>query len=180
MAEQQLSILYRHRFWWHLLFWVMTFVVYWLTFAGYQDRYYEEFIMNLYLLPARMIGTYSLVYLILPLATEKKKYVLFGLLILIHYVSYGFILHLTFYLIKPFPEYYKFASQSLFDFPKILTITISNYGIPALAAAIIFFKKWHTDTLKNQKLAEEKMAAELSLLKSQIHPHFLFNTLNNL
>jgi LytS/YehU family sensor histidine kinase len=34
--------------------------------------------------------------------------------------------------------------------------------------------------MKNKMLAEEKMAAELNFLKSQIHPHFLFNTLNNL
>jgi LytS/YehU family sensor histidine kinase len=32
----------------------------------------------------------------------------------------------------------------------------------------------------NKKLTEEKLAAELGFLKSQVHPHFLFNTLNNL
>lgn len=180
MSENQLSILYRHRLLWHLLFWIATFVVYWLTFAGYQDRYYEEFIMNLYLLPARMIGTYSLIYFILPLATEKKKFIVFAVLIIIHYIFYGFLIHLTFFTINPFPEYYKFASQSMFDLQKILTIAISNYGIPAMAAAIIIFKKWHVDALKNQQLTEEKMAAELNFLKAQIHPHFLFNTLNNL
>jgi LytS/YehU family sensor histidine kinase len=98
----------------------------------------------------------------------------------VHYVVYGFLLHLTFYIINPFPEYYKFASQSLIDIPKILTISISNYGIPAMAAAIVIFKKWRLNMQKNQKLTEEKIAAELSFLKSQIHPHFLFNTLNNL
>lgn len=180
MAENQLSILYRHRLLWHLLFWIATLVVYWLTFAGYQDRYYEEFFMNLYLLPARMIGTYSLIYFILPLATEKKKFVAFGVLILIHAIAYGFLIQLTFYIIKPFPEIYRYANQSIFDLSKILVTTISNYGIPVLAAAIIIFKKWHIDALKNQKLTEEKMSAELNFLKAQIHPHFLFNTLNNL
>ncbi len=39
-----------------------------------------------------------------------------------------------------------------------------------------FFKKWkQIQTLKN-----EKSIAELALLKSQINPHFFFNTLNNL
>ena len=180
MADHQLPILYKYRPVWHLLFWVTTFVVYWVTFAGYQDRYYEEFVMNLYLMPARMIGTYSLIYLILPLAIEKKKFFGFSALIFIHYILYGFLLHLTFYMINPFPEFYNYANQSLFNLPKILTISISNYGIPAMAAAIIIFKKWHIDVLKNQKLTEEKMAAELNFLKSQIHPHFLFNTLNNL
>ena len=39
-----------------------------------------------------------------------------------------------------------------------------------------FFERWKTiKTLKN-----EKVKAELSLLKEQINPHFFFNTLNNL
>jgi two-component system LytT family sensor kinase len=33
---------------------------------------------------------------------------------------------------------------------------------------------------RNIELSKEKVEAELKLLKSQIHPHFLFNTLNNL
>lgn len=33
---------------------------------------------------------------------------------------------------------------------------------------------------KNHKLEKEKIALELSFLKSQVNPHFLFNTLNNI
>lgn len=33
---------------------------------------------------------------------------------------------------------------------------------------------------ETEQIAKEKTRAELSLLKSQIHPHFLFNTLNNI
>ena len=33
---------------------------------------------------------------------------------------------------------------------------------------------------KYKELSKQKLEAELKLLKMQIHPHFLFNTLNNL
>ena len=60
--------------------------------------------------------------------------------------------------------------------PKVVIIVICYYvlllclGIVWLVRQIIFITK-----LKN-----EKMKAELMLLKSQINPHFFFNTLNNL
>ena len=60
--------------------------------------------------------------------------------------------------------------------PKVVLIVICYYvlllclGIVWLVRQIIFIAK-----LKN-----EKMKAELMLLKSQINPHFFFNTLNNL
>jgi LytS/YehU family sensor histidine kinase len=46
----------------------------------------------------------------------------------------------------------------------------------------VIIKMMKRDWLKQQEtlqVAREKAKAELQLLKSQIHPHFLFNTLNN-
>lgn len=180
MAQNQLPIFFRYRVWWHILFWVVIFVMYWLTYGGYLERYHEEFIIGLALLPARIIGTYVLIYLILPVATEKKKFVTFGVLVVLHSILYGFIIWVSYYYLNLLKEYYDLSKYSLFYLPKILNNIISNYGIPVFASAIIIFKKWYIDERKNKKLAEEKLAAELRFLKSQVHPHFLFNTLNNL
>ena len=180
MAGNKLPILFRYRILWHLLFWIVVFIAYWLTYGGYLDRYYQEFIISLSLLPARIIGTYTLIYLILPLATEKKKFVAFGILSAIHALLYGFIIWISYRYMNLFPETFDYSKLPLFYMPKILNKILSNYGIPVLAVAIIIFKRWYLDEQKNKKLAEEKLAAELSFLKSQVHPHFLFNTLNNL
>jgi len=60
-------------------------------------------------------------------------------------------------------------------------IILFNYPIVAGLAVII--KMMKRGWLKQQEtslVAREKATAELQLLKAQIHPHFLFNTLNNI
>jgi len=64
--------------------------------------------------------------------------------------------------------------------PKVFYSSISVYTIAAIAAIIKLLKQWFTTQQINQSLKQEKLAAELKFLKAQIHPHFLFNTLNNL
>ncbi len=180
MAENQLPVFFRFRFWWHLLFWVVIFLMYWLSYGGYFDNYYPEFITGLTILPARIIGTYAFIYWVLPFATEKKQFFVFGVLTVIHAFFYGFAIYASYYFPNLFPDMFDYSKLPICYIPKILNKIISNYGIPVLAGSIIIFKKWYIDELKNKKLAEEKLAAELSFLKSQVHPHFLFNTLNNL
>ena len=55
-------------------------------------------------------------------------------------------------------------------------------AIKIIAAAVIIklFKRWWLKHKESQKLEREKIDAELQLLKAQIHPGFLFNTLNNI
>jgi LytS/YehU family sensor histidine kinase len=45
---------------------------------------------------------------------------------------------------------------------------------------IKLIKRWWLKQKETDQLAREKARAELQLLKAQIHPHFLFNTLNNI
>jgi len=48
------------------------------------------------------------------------------------------------------------------------------------ALMINLVKRWWLKQKETEQLAKEKTNAELQLLKVQIHPHFLFNTLNNI
>ncbi len=42
------------------------------------------------------------------------------------------------------------------------------------------FENWYSDRLLNEQLKQQNLHSELALLKSQVNPHFLFNTLNNI
>jgi sensor histidine kinase YesM len=52
--------------------------------------------------------------------------------------------------------------------------------ITGFALMIKLIKRWWLKLKETEQLAREKIKAELQLLKAQVHPHFLFNTLNNI
>jgi len=57
------------------------------------------------------------------------------------------------------------------------TMTILYTGLAFLAR---FATQWYSEQKRNADLLYQKQQSELKLLKSQINPHFLFNTLNNI
>jgi LytS/YehU family sensor histidine kinase len=52
--------------------------------------------------------------------------------------------------------------------------------VATAACSIRLFKYWHLKEKRNLELLKEKTEAQLQLLTAQVHPHFLFNTLNNI
>jgi sensor histidine kinase YesM len=139
----------------------------------------ENLIRNCIWLPADVLYSYSIAYTIVPAFLLKGKYVLF-ILSALPWIIAGLLINYVFRIYIYIP-----AQEAMNFFPivrggwaqgsyLVLTLTAANTTILRL------FKYW----LKKQQewiLAEkEKVTVELQLLKAQVHPHFLFNTLNNI
>jgi len=60
-----------------------------------------------------------------------------------------------------------------------LTVTITALVV-GISTAIAVIQKWQKDNQERKELEKDKATSELSFLKAQIHPHFFFNTLNNI
>lgn len=73
-------------------------------------------------------------------------------------------------------------SGERFDMPvnKLLKNIIRDYAIIALAVCINIIGDYRKNQRQNEQLAKAKAEAEIKLLKGQLHPHFLFNSLNNI
>jgi LytS/YehU family sensor histidine kinase len=61
--------------------------------------------------------------------------------------------------------------------PNSFLVLTTTAGITSF---IVLFKHWLHKQQEWMQAEKEKVIAELQLLKAQVHPHFLFNTLNNI
>ena len=71
-------------------------------------------------------------------------------------------------------------SPPLWSWGKVFKYSTKVYPVIFLGIVAKWFKYWYQQQKGTQKLIEERLQAELKFLKAQVHPHFLFNTLNNL
>lgn len=169
----------------HVLFW-MFMVAFLCLLASLNDgAVFVHFVKYLSLLPAQLLATYSFVYYLVPEYLLQKRYGLFFLLLLVSYYVFTAIARLSIiYLAEPFFRVdfrQETVGQVLADPVYLLAVYV-----PAVYMVVLIFfalksikgrfeAKHHTELLQKEKLSNE-----LRFLKAQIHPHFLFNTLNNI
>src|SRR6187401_2522931 len=129
--------------------------------------------------------SYSIVYYLIPKYFKKKKYWQFAMGILLVFLITQFLLQVNSLVISGTPVtkaigYYKGMELVFFARPGL----IRSFGNPPLIFGLFLslktLKGWHLEQLISETLSKENASAELQLLKAQVHPHFLFNTLNNI
>ena len=127
------------------------------------------------MLPFVMLATYTTIYLLLPYYLKKRNLffaVLAGILIL--FVS---TLGERIFLRKL--NSLDITLNTLFTLSYVYLLLETNF-IVASAVAIKIVKKWFDQQQEKHEMEKRNLKTELNLLKAQLHPHFLFNTMNNL
>ena len=180
MLKRKLDWLFKNRVLQHVLFWVAHLVFYALLYGSFEDTYPQTFFEELIYLPGKILFTYFVLYFLLPNFLLIGKYWSFFLWLIVSSFVIGIVQRYVAYTID-YPIYYPQAlADSFFYFPKIVKMLAAIYPVTFFAVAIKLLKFWYANQQAQQVLTQEKLQAELRFLKTQIHPHFLFNTLNNL
>lgn len=178
-------IIFTRRYGWirHLLFWMIYVVVFslWAGFDVVRD-FREGLETTLVFTPANLLYAYGIIYWLVPRILIKGKYFDFCLWFCVWAIA-GLVMNFLtrYYILMPLrtgradmPS--NFAYKEIFAFGSFVVMnTIAMFG-----GFIKFFKLWYAEQQQKQQAESEKLHAELELLKAQLHPHFLFNTLNNL
>ncbi|HET7115204.1 MAG TPA: histidine kinase [Hanamia sp.] len=179
------QIIFERRYRWlrHLLFWVIYVVVFSL-WAGYGvvPNFREGIETTFVFMPANLIYAYGIIYWLVPKFLIKEKNLKFCFMFCVWMIA-GLVLNFLsrYYILLPLrtghPKLpFNNAYKEIFAFGSFIVMnTIGMFG-----GFIKFFKLWNAELRQKQFAEKEKLNAELELLKAQLHPHFLFNTLNNL
>ncbi|TMU50878.1 sensor histidine kinase [Flagellimonas algicola] len=177
------KVLYtKNRIYYHLLFWlgyILFFTVFW---GSYEDNYFDQFLQVLFLLPWKIIPTYITLYYLMPKYLYHKKMGMYILLSVILAISMALIdRYMTWrYIYQWFYYDEGHWKDPVWYFPKILNSLIRVYTPVFVAMSIKLQRFFYQKDQINKALEKEKVETELKFLKAQIHPHFLFNTLNSI
>ena len=138
----------------------------------------------------QIIIIYPFIYIIIPRFLQKNKLISFYILIIV-FLSLMYLITLIDYLYI----WSDIHSPIYFDIPNVKPLSrfqseyfalYSNIHCTgtlvsaSILLAVKYYKNWYQKERENESLIFQHTQAELQLLKAQVHPHFLFNTLNNI
>jgi two-component system, LytTR family, sensor kinase len=111
-------------------------------------------------------------YFLLPKYLVIRKYLLYSIMVILCFILILCLSKSLEYILNPGEK----SSISFVDPPLFLPM-ILLLGVGTSLEMVI---QWENQKSNQEKIEREKVTAELSFLKSQVNPHFLFNTLNNI
>ncbi len=163
----------------HLVFWVVAFKILLSIFTSSSEAGKIDFIYTLIFLGTLALPVYLNLYFLIPRWLSGKHYLIYFFLLTLLIAVFVVVNDQTFdrWIDIVLPDYYFI---SYFDYGDLVLFFISFLAVTSL---LKLSKAWFNLYETRQHLAEaekERKHAELMALKSQINPHFLFNSLNNI
>jgi two-component system LytT family sensor kinase len=172
---QTISILPKSRFLRHLFFWVWVYLVDVFVFGvGYENI---PLFLKLALLemPGQLFFAYLIMYWVVPRYFKDKQIIKWTLVTILAFLVCGLMGHALFLGFKAYT-----TDPGFWDIPKIFLRGFYSVLKACLAVLVKLGVLWYENEKKVAALEKAKLEGELKMLKEQVNPHFMFNTLNNL
>lgn len=167
----------------HLLFWLVVFIVPQYQ-AGISFR--DMLIENLFYVFFYMLASYFVAYFIIPKLLKHDNY----LIVIIYFIIGSYIISafsriIVVHVLEPITREPPYVKESILeiltDIRKLIVIYFfQNFSLAWIFGFLKLVKDQYLVKQRTLLLEKEKTESELKILKAQLNPHFLFNTLNNI
>lgn len=172
------SGLLKRRWLYHLLFWLAYYILMMILYMSLHEKLdVASHIMYFVFLIFQAMFAYFNIYVLIPRLLFARKYIFYGLALFVNIAVCSVVV----ILVGDLYQYLKKGhNTSLFTTSNLSIEFIQETYLVGMVTGMKFLK----DYLLNQQWMKEKekhyLETELKFLRSQIHPHFFFNTLNNI
>ena len=172
---QQNSIFTRYKLH-HILFWVLLFAAwYYFRYEDFSSTRTAFRMVSVKVIDLAVL-VYTTNYLLIPRLLYKKKYVTFGLVYLLLVISFSVLKMYVEGRIMNRPDMISWGPDLK---ARVYDNIIPHFLLVSTGAAFKIMIDYARAQKRLGDMAKENAETELNFLKSQINPHFLFNSLNS-
>ena len=181
----------------HWLAWLLLhFIAFLPTFVNIKILDWEHFLFDhLFLVTINFLLFYIVAFFLIPkMATLPRRWFWIVasslvLAIIFTYLRFRLQTYYTEYLMNKSPMFNKFPRKASTDSLGFFSYRFRTYfqdkilttvSVVVVAFAYRLLLLWFQQEKLRKELENQKLKAELSFLKMQVNPHFLFNALNNI
>lgn len=165
---------------WHIFFWIGIILFFVLIVRNNSKINTEALLVLIVLYGCINISIFYFNYLVLiPRLLDKKKYRLYAGVILLVIIAYALGKYAIAVEFRPIVLNRMKGEVVTFGW-YILSAIFTNLVFIFLSLVLQFTTDWFTNERVQRDLENQRLTAELAFLKSQINPHFLFNSLNSI
>jgi len=159
----------------HILFW-LTYAVIIAAVIRIGNSWGDSILRQLPILATHAIVVYFNIYYLVPRFLLNQNYVSYVVAIFLLISAASFPISILTHSLVANQEIQSVVWSSFFLFLIGLGLLFSII----LSMTLKFLKDWYADQQSKKDLQKMQLQSELKFLKTQINPHFLFNSLNNL